>query len=330
MICYFLLSCKISALYHDYNCIKNPLSLKSILGGCWRFLTGYLENGVILDINIKRRSTGTRSFLVNLSMKALENSQLIFDLARNDKSLHKEIFLKEKIGGGLYLWSRHPKCHSFGFTVGVVVPWFFRDVNFIWWCSAHRLLSWRGWKTKVSAPVIILLVLMDLDWSNTTSHAWKLPWTVGGPQALDGTGWSLTGQQSPPIPICPSMCSWAHWEWVLRGPATWQVGFYSHIVLSKIPISSSGGGMNLNLWDFGWLSTPWKSQGLEFDSVGVEYENPIVTIVPEIAMGLGLIMWGLSRENYLITIVQDQTGDAVTSLGNLIYQRGEPAIIKPR
>ncbi len=31
-------------------CVKNPLSSKSILGGRWWFLTGYLEDGVILHI----------------------------------------------------------------------------------------------------------------------------------------------------------------------------------------------------------------------------------------------------------------------------------------
>ena len=33
-----------------FRCIRTPLSLKSILGGCWRFLTGVLEDGVIFDV----------------------------------------------------------------------------------------------------------------------------------------------------------------------------------------------------------------------------------------------------------------------------------------
>ena len=44
------LVCQISAPNDDWKCVKNPPSLKCILQGCWRFLTGVLENGVILDI----------------------------------------------------------------------------------------------------------------------------------------------------------------------------------------------------------------------------------------------------------------------------------------
>ena len=50
IICHCWLVCQISALEHDQKCVKNHLSLKSILGGCWWFLTGNLEDGVILDI----------------------------------------------------------------------------------------------------------------------------------------------------------------------------------------------------------------------------------------------------------------------------------------
>ena len=41
---------RISALSHDYKFIENPMSLKSILGGYWWFLTWDLEDGVILGI----------------------------------------------------------------------------------------------------------------------------------------------------------------------------------------------------------------------------------------------------------------------------------------
>ena len=36
--------------FHDQKCVKNPQSSKFLLGGCRRFLTGVLEDGVLLDI----------------------------------------------------------------------------------------------------------------------------------------------------------------------------------------------------------------------------------------------------------------------------------------